>query len=569
MTNAGYNFSYTPKPSSALANLNPISLGEGLRFQADAPMKFIEQRPEVVMEGILKGRQQMAESITEGALSALGNITGAFKEERQAKKEAQEKADQREHELTIWDKRVTAVKPENERDILYDNLRNQLTEQKLLEMENRVNAVTPTAVREKGYFSSDPVDIPIEDMPKSLDEEKKQSSLMNLQTPIPNIASNEPAPILSNINDISAFAPPVDGYSLAGVSAPKTADRIFPTSEGQVNFGGETFELERVSGAEGVPTLASTPAPPPTKAPVSKQQAEQSRLTPSPAEFVDKVTGQPESKKRQPTAYEIEQYYAGEPYGSLADANFAKREMGKLGYKTKVTPIEDPTSKKRIYYVEYEQAGEEPTKGLRMVEATEKDGVITKKYEPEIAPKKKISALDSGQFQLEAMVKSINDIKKLQTEGYLPETGKFSSYLAKLPVTTDASRTRGFLKPILANAAFKAITEMRQASPTGAAVGGVSDKDLELLMNTMGAIDPDNLDDPYFTENLNKIAELAQRTLSGIQNDKVAILKQVKSQGEEIDGIPLVENQAEYDAVRKGRQYYGLKTGQLKLFTKE
>jgi hypothetical protein len=412
------------------------------------------------------------------------------------------------------------------------------------------------------------MDIPVEDMPKSLDEEKKKSSFMNLQTPIPNIASNEPAPILSNINDISAFAPPIGGYSLAGVSAPKTSDRIFPATEGQATLAGQTFELERVSGAEGVPApaLASTPAPPPTKAPVSKQQAEQSRLTPSPAEFVDE---KPEQQKRKPTPYEIEQYYAGEPYGSLADANFAKREMSKMGYKAKVTATEDPQSKKRIYYVEYEQGTEDPNKGLRLVDVTEKEGVMTRKYEPEIAPKKKISALDSGQFQLEAMVKSINDIKKLQTEGYLPETGKFSSYLAKLPVTTDASRTRGFLKPILANAAFKAITEMRQASPTGAAVGGVSDKDLELLMNTMGAIDPDNLDDPYFTENLNKIAELAQRTLSGIQNDKVAILKQAKSQREEIDGIPLVENQAEYDAVRKGRQYYGLKTGQLKLLTKE
>jgi hypothetical protein len=556
MTNAGYNFSFTSAPSTALAKLNPLSIGGGLQFQANQPMQFKEQNPEVVAEGIMKGRQQMAESITEGALSALGNVTGAFKEARQEKKEAQEKADQRAHELAIWDKRVTAVKPENERDITYENLRNRLQEKQLLEMENRLDAVTPTKVREKGFFSGDQVDIPLEDMPKSLDEEGKQSSLMNLLSPIPNIATNQPAPILSNINDITAFAAPVGGYSLAGVSAPKTADRIFPASEGQVNLGGETMELMPVSGAEGTPVQPAS-------------QADLSKLTPSPAEFANEPAQQPEGKKRQPTAYEIEQYYAGEPYGSLADANFAKREMGKMGYKAKVTATEDPQSKKRIYYVEYEQGTEDPTKGLRLVDVSEKDGVMTRKYEPEIAPVKKMSALDSGQFQLEAMVKAIDDIKKLQTEGYLPETGKFSSYLTKLPITTDASRTRGFLKPILANAAFKAITEMRQASPTGAAVGGVSDKDLELLMNTMGAIDPDNLDDPYFTENLNKLREQSQKTLTGIQNEKVGVLRQAKKQGETVGGIPLVENQAEYDAVPKGRQYYGLKTGQLKLLTKE
>jgi len=568
MTNAGYNFSYTPKPSSALANLNPISLGEGIRFQADAPMKFIEQRPEVVMEGIMKGRQQMVEGITEGAMSALGSVTGAFKEARLEKKEAQEKADQRAHEMSIWDKRVTAVKPDNERDITYENLRNQLQEKQLLEMENRLDAVTPTKVREKGFFSGDQIDIPVEDMPKSLDEEKKKSSFMNLQTPIPNIASNEPAPILSNINDISAFAPPIGGYSLAGVSAPKTSDRIFPATEGQATLAGQTFELERVSGAEGVPApaLASTPAPPPTKAPVSKQQVEQSRLTPSPAEFVDE---KPEQQKRKPTPYEIEQYYAGEPYGSLADANFAKREMSKMGYKAKVTATEDPQSKKRIYYVEYEQGNEDPTKGLRLVDVTEKEGVMTRKYEPQIPPAKKMSALESGEFQLQAMVKAIDDIKKLQTEGLLPEVGRASAYLAKLPITTDASRTRALLKPILAGSAFKAITEMRAASPTGAAVGGVSDKDLELLMATMGALDADNLDDPYFTENLNKIREISNRTLGGIQNEKVGILRQVKSQPAEAGGIPLVENKAEYDALPKGSQYYGLKTGQLKLLTKE
>lgn len=553
------SFSFTPqfatiRSSSPLEGMRPVQMPE-VRHSAlsFSPQNFLDVKstqPELVAQGLASG-------LTEGIGGALKGITAAYVGEREKKEKDKEAIAQRKHEKEIWDMRTKAAKPENERDVRYENLRNQLTEKRLLEMENRMDSTLPTKVREKGFFRDTGVDAGI-DLPEWGTEEipaesidQKQSSLMNLQVPVSNVASNEPLPILSNINNISAFAPPVEGYSLAGVSAPKTADRIFPPSEGQATLGNETMELMPVSGAEGTPVQPSS-------------QADLSKLTPASAEFVKE---QPKQQKRKPTPYEIEQYYAGEPFGSIADANFARREMEKLGYKAKVTPIEDPTTKKRIYYVEYEQAGEEPTKGLKLVDVTEKDGVMTRKYEPEISPKKKIQALDSGQFQLEAMVKSIEDIKKLQGEGFLPEVGRASSWLAKMPITTDASRVRALLKPVLAGAAFKAITEMRAASPTGAAVGGVSDKDLELLMSTMGALDPDNLDDPYFTENLNKIKELATKTISGIQNEKVHLL-QNKSGNPEMGSIPLVETAEDYDAIPEGGQYYAMKTGELKVFTK-
>jgi hypothetical protein len=78
----GFSFSYTPKPSTALASITPLKLlGEGrgaLRFTASTPMSFIKQNPEIVTEGFWKGRQALTEGIVKGATSALSGVAGAL-----------------------------------------------------------------------------------------------------------------------------------------------------------------------------------------------------------------------------------------------------------------------------------------------------------------------------------------------------------------------------------------------------------------------------------------------------------------------------------------------------------
>ena len=91
MVNA-FSFSYTPKPSTALAAITPLKLlGEGresLRFTASTPMSFIKQNPEVVTEGFWKGRQALTEGIVKGTTSALSGVAGAL-----TSKAAETKAD--------------------------------------------------------------------------------------------------------------------------------------------------------------------------------------------------------------------------------------------------------------------------------------------------------------------------------------------------------------------------------------------------------------------------------------------------------------------------------------------
>jgi len=69
-----------------------------------------------------------------------------------------------------------------------------------------------------------------------------------------------------------------------------------------------------------------------------------------------------------------------------------------------------------------------------------------------------------------------------------------SSYQAMLnPFQNNASTVRGLMNSIYSNVALGALVNMRKASPTGAAVGPVSDKDMELFKSSEGALDIDQL----------------------------------------------------------------------------
>ena len=67
---------------------------------------------------------------------------------------------------------------------------------------------------------------------------------------------------------------------------------------------------------------------------------------------------------------------------------------------------------------------------------------------------------------------------------------------------SDAYDLQAAIKTIDANTAISNLSEMRQNSPTGGAVGNVSDKDMELLKSTVANLDP-NQSQNTFIERLN------------------------------------------------------------------
>jgi hypothetical protein len=67
-------------------------------------------------------------------------------------------------------------------------------------------------------------------------------------------------------------------------------------------------------------------------------------------------------------------------------------------------------------------------------------------------------------------------------------TGIVGSQMRKVP-GTDATNLDGLIKTIKANIGFNELQEMRQASPTGGALGQVAIKELDMLQATLGNMD--------------------------------------------------------------------------------
>ena len=548
MANAGFTF--TPKPQAALANLNPIQFGSALQFRADEPMKFLEQRPEVVMEGFLKGRQQMVEDISKGALSAIGSVTGAFKDARAEKLATTKLEEERQHEKDIANIRASAKTPYDE---YYQSLKTQLQESKLEEVKNRLDNTVPTPKRERGHWmKGDMFEAQNPDLPEEEPTPRRDQSSLNLTSPIPSTASAEQPKIFSSLSDISTIPAETGGYSLADIRTPKTSDLIYPASEGQVVFGGQTLDLMPVSGAEAKPApkpLADTRTP------------EEKRLSPAPAELLDTKPPEAQTERRKPSQYEVEQYYAGEPFESIADANYAKRQMMKYGYSAKVTPVEDPTTKQRMYYVEFdEKTPEQPPEGTVLKEIKDTDGKITKTFEPVMKPEQKLPMLKTAEAQLDAMIDAANQIEQIASEGRLPEFGRASAWIKNLPITTDASRVRPFIRTLQANTAFKTIMDMKKA--TGSALGGsTTDKDMQLLMDVIGSLDADNLDSDYILPTLQRIKKTAMDAKQDLTVEKQKVVAGA-------EGIPIITNKEEHDKLRPGSFYYADVDGVMKRLQK-
>lgn len=118
-------------------------------------------------------------------------------------------------------------------------------------------------------------------------------------------------------------------------------------------------------------------------------------------------------------------------------------------------------------------------------------------------------------------LKAINDVISI-IKNNPRAVGKASATVAAFPfIDTDASRIRNKLNTIQGDTAIRALTAMRLAAPTGAAVGNVSDKDMELFKASEGALDPDTQTDKDILPVLRDIYRKRLETY----NESVGIIK--------------------------------------------
>lgn len=99
----------------------------------------------------------------------------------------------------------------------------------------------------------------------------------------------------------------------------------------------------------------------------------------------------------------------------------------------------------------------------------------------------------------------------------LPEAGVAGNILGRLGVNQEAVDFRNELATVQANIAFDRLQQMREASKTGGALGAVSERELDLLMNAYGNINQSTSPN-RLAENLRTIKDI----MTKIENDPVA-----------------------------------------------
>ena len=97
----------------------------------------------------------------------------------------------------------------------------------------------------------------------------------------------------------------------------------------------------------------------------------------------------------------------------------------------------------------------------------------------------------------------------------LPATAS-GSYLSWAP-GTNAKKLAGLLDTIKANVSFDTLNQMRQASPTGGALGSVTENELKMLQSTLGSLDQSQ-DEATLKDNLNRVWNVYQDIVHGPGN---------------------------------------------------
>lgn len=104
------------------------------------------------------------------------------------------------------------------------------------------------------------------------------------------------------------------------------------------------------------------------------------------------------------------------------------------------------------------------------------------------------------------VVQDIDRALGLGRDAVLPTAGLGASTLAKVPGTAAADTSR-LLDSVKANVSFQTLTEMRKASPTGGALGAVSDREMSLLQAALGSLEQSQ-SPGQFRDNLVRVRNL-------------------------------------------------------------
>lgn len=153
--------------------------------------------------------------------------------------------------------------------------------------------------------------------------------------------------------------------------------------------------------------------------------------------------------------------------------------------------------------------------------------------EMERAQGRAVTAREAAVTELESAVLAAQKAKELSQKGWFA-TG-FGAKLASGLGGSDAANVKGLLDTISGNTAFDRLQRMRDASPTGGALGGVSAPELDMLKSTVASLGQDQSDEK-FQESMDRVIEVYGAQLNKIAPEKAAKLGIATSDGGAVGG---------------------------------
>lgn len=149
----------------------------------------------------------------------------------------------------------------------------------------------------------------------------------------------------------------------------------------------------------------------------------------------------------------------------------------------------------------------------------QKDALEVRKLQADLAKKEQQSHFREPKDELLNVLEAAGQAFKTSRIGTPDASSPIGrTIMSKIPGTA-AKDLSGYLDTIGANTAFKQLQDIRQNSPTGGAVGNVSDNDMKLLRSTIASLDPSQSNEK-FTRDLHTVINAYGKVLMKLPGGK-------------------------------------------------
>ena len=162
------------------------------------------------------------------------------------------------------------------------------------------------------------------------------------------------------------------------------------------------------------------------------------------------------------------------------------------------------------------------------------------------AKKKETERARQSSMKGNVVLNALDDVERVMSSSTLPTTGMLGSRLSSVPGTA-AHDVATSLGTIGANISFENLNQMRQASPTGGALGAVSDRENEMLKSAWGALQQSQSPE-QFKRNLGRVRTIFNEIVHGKE-------AAAKMESDRMSGVREIRSKEDYDALPSGTKF--------------